>query len=311
MTSNLKELLTQEIAGDGSPLFITAAALSKAIVAQSNGVYTSARSVNTLLGFIFRSERPCPSTLREVILRATHIRLSKHPQKSQENWAEQINKAVDFLNTETARANLKRRGDPFELLLERAEAAKKHFIIKPLTAEQEKGIQRAEQLTHMLLSKLGICPRSEAPPNTEYWFLLPSRPIGEQFWEKLREKAYMAAKTSKNNSWIEQRIRFLDKNNFLQVYIVPSYVCGSPLVVYDPDHTRDAGGFSLSYHHDSEIEAFPWDGVSIYHWKANVFEHFKWQDPKTQKPFSSEGAALDFMKKTPHDFAGYRCHFPF
>ena len=73
-------------------------------------------------------------------------------------------------------------------------------------------------------------------------------------------------------------------------------------MIYDPDNTRDAAGFSFSHHRDNVIDTIRWDGVSISQWKENVFEAF---EPKEEKD-----VAIDFMKQHPEKFAGYRCPPP-
>ncbi|MFI0347629.1 MAG: hypothetical protein ACH346_02485 [Chthoniobacterales bacterium] len=314
MTPTLKELLTQELLDDGKPLFATAAALGKAIIAQKKNEYTSARSVSTLIGFIFCGKRSCPKSLRELILKATRARLDKKPERVQNEWAQRIEKAIDLLDDEVNKANETRSEldeDQFDSLLEHAESAKKHFIITPLTAEQERGIKRADELNYKLLRRLGIYPKNEVLPTTEYWFLLPNPKTGERFWEKLREKSLLALDGTADASWADKRIKFLEKNNYIQVYIVPSFVCGCPIVVYDPDSTRDTAGFSFSHHRDNVIDTIRWDGVSLSQWKENVFERFQWQDPKTGKSFEQELDSIDFMKKNLLNFAGYRCPYSY
>lgn len=305
MPTTLKELLTEAPASDGKPLFSSAAGLGESIVAQKSSDYINARSVGTLVGFMFRGKRSCPSALRDVILRATRARLTKQAKRVQDDWVQRVSKAIDSLNSEVSKAQEARSEpdeDQFDSLLDRAESAEKHFIITPLTAEQEKGIKRAEDLNHKLLKQLGIYPKNEANPKTQYWFLLPNHRTGERFWEKLREKAVLALDDTDDGSWAEERLKILDKNGYIQVYIVPSFVCGCPIVIYDPDNTRDSAGFSFSHHRDNVIDAIRWDGVSISQWKENVFEKFE--------PRETETEAIELMKANTDKFSGYRCHFP-
>ena len=84
MPTTLKELLTETPTEDGRPLFSTAAGLGEAIVSQKSSDYTNARSVGTLIGFMFRGKRSCPSALRDMILKATRARLSKHAKRVQD-----------------------------------------------------------------------------------------------------------------------------------------------------------------------------------------------------------------------------------
>ncbi len=305
MPANLKELLTETPVEDGKPLFSTAAELGEAVASQKSSDYTNARSVGTLIGFMFRGKRSCPSALRDVILKATRARLNKQAKRVQDDWVQRVGRTIEYLNSEVSLAQETRSEpdeDQFDSLLERAEYAEKHFIITPLTAEQEKGIKRAEELNRKLLKQLGIFPKNEANPKTRYWFLLPNARTGERFWEKLREKALLALDDDGDGSWADTRLKFLDDNGYIQVYIVPSFVCGCPIVVYDPDDTRDAAGFSFSHHRDNVIDAIRWDGVSISQWKENVFEAFIPKETKQE--------AIELMSENPAKFAGYRYHLP-
>lgn len=305
MNTTLKKLLTEEPTDDGKPLFLTAASLGEAIVAQKSSEYTNARSVGTLIGFVFRGKRSCPNALRDDILKATRARLSKGAKRVQDDWVQRVGRVIDSLNADISKAQ-GARSEPdeaqFDSLLERAEVAHKHFIITPLTAEQEKGIKRAEELNRKLLKQLGIYPKKDTIPKTQFWFLLPNLETGERFWEKLREKAILALDESDEGSWADERLKFLDENDHIQVYIVPSFVCGTPIVIYDPDSTRDSAGFSFSHHRDNVIDAIRWDGVSISQWKENVFEAFE--------PRETEREAVEVMKTNPTKFSGYRCHLP-
>lgn len=314
ISSKFKQLLTQEITEDDKPLFPTTVGISRAIAAENMHDCTNTHAICMTLGFIFRGERACSPRLREALLRAVRTRLSLQSQQAQEYWVQQITSAIASINTDASNARKARatfRADQFKILLERAAVSAKHFIIKSQTAEQEKGINRADQLSQILLEVLGIFPKKEALPTTQYWFLLPYQKVGDLFWEKLFEKASLLLSTTESPSWAEERIRFLEQQGFLQVYIVPPYICGCPLVVYDPDSTRDTLAFSFSYHCNNEMDIIRWDDFSVYKWKENVFERFQWQDPNTKMPFDSESAALNFMREHPEKFAGYRSPFPF
>lgn len=310
MTATIKNLLVIEPTEDGTPLFANSVKLAEAIAESSPNAYKNPKTTAALLNFVFRCERTCSASLREAILHAVRARLAKLPRPIQDDWIQRVDRAADKLSFEVAEAQMscvESDDDQFNRLLKRAEVAKWHFIIAPLTAEQEGGIESAEELNRKLLKHLGIHPRNEANPKTEYWFLLPKMSTGEKFWNKLREKAILITEDSQ---WVDIRLKALDDGGYLRVYVVPSFVCGCPIVVYDPDQTRGSAGFSFSYHKGNVIDAIQWDDFSIAHWRENVFEAFKWKKPGTEDEFN-ESEAFEFMKNHSDYFAGYRCHCPF
>lgn len=301
MPTTLKELLTETPTEDGKPLFSTAAGLGEAIVSQEVSDYTNARSVGTLISFMFRGKRSCPGTLRDEILKVTRARLTKQAKRVQDDWVQRVGRTIDILNSEVSKAQETRSlpdDEQFERLLERAESAKWHFIITPLTAEQEDGVDRADRLNQALLRHLGLEPRNTASPHTQYWFLLPDAETAALFWKELEQKAQAAAG---NDVWVQERLASLDDKDFIQVYIVPPFVCGCPLVVYDPEKSRDATAFSFSHHPANVIDTIQWDHKSVEKWQANVFKAFV--------PVKSETAATEVMKNNPSKFPGYRCFF--
>lgn len=312
VVATLKNILVSEIAEDGLPLFSNSVKLAEAVAENSPNAYKNPKTTAALLNFVFRCERNCSDSLRDALIKAVRARLVRQPRRVQDDWVQRVGRAIDALGSEVAKAQQTRAEsdeDQFDNLLQHAESAGKHFIITPLTAEQEKGIKRAEELNHKLLKHLGIYPKNEADPKTEYWFLLPNLRTGEKFWEKLREKALLALDATGESDWADTRLKTLDEHGYIRVFIVPSFVCGCPIVIYDPDNTRDSAGFSFSHHRDNVIDAIRWDGVSISQWKENVFEAFKWENPKTKKAFT-EPEAIEFMRSNPTYFAGYRCTVP-
>ena len=201
--------------------------------------------------------------------------------------------------------NFVKNKDAFDEMLVCVDSAEKIFIVTSSSIQQEEGAKRTEELTKKLLKNLGVYPKSKKNPKTQYWFLFPSYEIANGFWEKLIEKARLSfAKT--NDSWIEKRLNFLESNHYLQVYIVPSFVCSFHQTIFNPDNTRNAVGFSCDYS-SNIMEALRWDPVSIVRWKKNVYERFQWRNPKTNEPFAAEADALNFMKENPKYFAGYLC----
>lgn len=313
--TTLRDLLTKEPADDGKPLFVTITALSKAIVAEKSSEYNNERSVSTLLGFIFCGSRSCPKPLREMILHVIQKRLAKSSQQIQEEWNKLISNSIDSLSLDTKKAlqaRSERNEDHFDKLIECLEAADKVFIITSSTAEQERGIERADKLNKILLKRLGIFPKSDTSPKVDYWFLLPSFKTGEHFWEKLYEKALSVLKNNpKETIWIKNRLKFLEENGFLRVFIVPPFICSSHSVFFNPDYSRNCTGFSYIYYSNNFMDAACWDPLSITHWKENVFDRFQWRDSRTKEGFTNEAETMEFMRKNPNYFAGYRCHVPF
>lgn len=302
MVATLKNLLVSEIAEDGLPLFSNSVKLAEAVAAVSPTAYRNPKTTAALLNFVFRCERNCSDSLREALIKAVRARLAKQPKRIQDDWVQRVARAADTLSSEVAKAQQTRAvsdEEQFDRLLERAESAEKHFIVTPLTAEQEDGVERADKLNLALLRHLGLAPRNTASPLTEYWFLLPNAETGAQFWRELEEKAKAS---SGDAAWVQERLAFLDDRDFIQVYIVPSFVCGCPLVVYDPDKSRDATAFSFSHHPANVIDTIQWDHKSVEQWQTNVFKAFV--------PVKSETAAKEVMKNNPSKFPGYRCPVP-
>lgn len=301
MAPKLKTLLLVETANDGLPLFTSTVKLAEAVAAASPEGYKNPKTTAALLNFIFRAERSCSDSLREAILRAVRDRLAKQPPKARDEWCLRVGRAIEELTAEVVKARQSRPQsdeEQFDRLLERSESAECQFIVTPLTAEQEDGVERAEKLNRALLRQLGIAPQNTAAPLTKYVFLLPDPDTAATFWHELRAKAEAVAADS---VWVANRLRDLDERDFIEVYVVPSFVCGCPLVVFDPEKTRDVTAFSFSHHPANVIDTIQWDHKSVEKWQANVFKVFV--------RVKTEEAAREEMAKNSSKFSGYRCRF--
>jgi hypothetical protein len=270
--AQLKEMLTKMPAPDGKPVFETGAELAKAVGRANPHTYKSERSTATLLSGFFNKQRKCPGELRSAILQAIKSRFHQLP-KHQEKWLKQVEFEIDALNAQIAIEF--EQASPsdekqFDELLDKALSAKHHFIIAATTAEEEEGNNRAEQLNTILLQRLGIAPKLESLPDAKYEFLLPDLEKAKHFWKKLWEKA-SAANTDKN--WTATRLKFLAEEKHLTTFVVPRFVCGCPIVVYDPEQ-RYPSAFSFSHHRNNVIDTIEWDPKAVDEWKKNFFEAF-------------------------------------
>jgi len=300
--AQLKELLTKTLAPDGKPVFETGAELAKAVGRANPSTYQSERSTATLLSAFFNKQRKCPGELRSAILLAVKTRLQHQTKQVQEKRLKQIEHEIDLLNTQIAKEFEQASPsdeEQFDDLLEKAISAKHHFIIAATTAEEEEGNDRAEKLNAILLQRLGIIPKSDLAPETKYEFLLPDLETAKRFWRSLYEKAAGKAKAiSVEKNWVATRLNFLDESKYLQVFVVPKFVCGCPIVVYDPEH-RYPSAFSFSHHRNNVIDTIEWDSKTVDEWKKNFFGTFVHTE-----------TAQDAQKKAKANldkFYGYRC----
>lgn len=277
-TKDLKHLLMRESTSDGRPLFSNAIKLGEAIIALGNQAhYKNPKTVGSLACFIFRKERSCSDEFRTAIIDATRKRLKNLPRDEREKWILAIGRTIDQYNLEME-ATSEQRSEPdekqFIKLLDCARKAEEHFIITSTTAEEESS-QHAQKLSAILMERLGIFHEGQHPPETRYNFLLPNRETGRRFWHGLRGRCLKDGRSSE--SQLDERIQWLDENRYLNVFIVPPYVCGVPLVVFNPE-LRYPEAFSFGYHQSGAIDVVEWDLLSIHQWKRNVHERFEQED---------------------------------
>ncbi len=268
----VKSILTEETAKDGLPLFANAAKLGDAITVQSPKFYKNPKTTAALISFVFRGERSCSDALRTVILACTRQRLKHRPKVEQDDWMQKVGRAITLQNSQfQTEEQSPPDEDQFDFLLKTAQTAEQHFIITPFTAEQEKRIPRADQLAKLLPARLGLVPLTADDPTTRYVFLVPSEPVGREFWSRLVERVEASLEPP---SRLKTRMQFLDEGHYLQVWRVPKYVCGFPIVVYDPDSSHPTA-FSFSYHPNNVIDVIQWDFAAVARWHQNVFLAFK------------------------------------
>lgn len=301
MVAALKKLITAESAEDGQPLFPNAAKLADAVIAAAPDTYTNPKTTAALLNFVFRCERKCSPELRDAILKAVRTRLAKQPQRVQDDWIQRIGRAADALSVEVA--DMQQSQSPpdeeqFGAMIAQAKVCKEQFIITPLTAEEDDEMRQASQLNQLLLELLGLCPPLSTTPQTTYCFLLPAESKAREFWKKLKDKTEAACtKIGADSANVAARLKTLDGADKLMVFVVPPYICGCPIVVFDPT-SRFSTAFSFGYHAKNVIDAIQWDAAAIIEWKKNVFTPF--QRVKTaQEAKSGDKDTLNF-------FYGYR-----
>ncbi len=277
MVAALKKLLTAESAEDGQPLFPNAAKLADAVIAASPDTYTNPKTTAALLNFVFRCERKCSPELRDAIFKSVRARLTKQPRRVQDDWIQRLGRAADALSAEVA--DMQRSQSPpdeeqFGAMIAQAKVCKEQFIITPFTAEEDDEMRQASQLNQLLLELLGLCPPLPNLPQTAYCFLLPAESKAHEFWKKLKDKAEAACrKKGEDAATVAPRLKSLDKADKLMVYVVPPYICGCPIVVFDPT-SRFSTAFSFGYHAKNVIDAIQWDAAAIIEWKKNVHGPF-------------------------------------
>ncbi|HEV2804784.1 MAG TPA: hypothetical protein VGW57_07635 [Chthoniobacterales bacterium] len=303
----LKRLLTSDLLPDGQPLFATATELAHSIAAGSSRQYKNPKTALSLLSFVLRGERACSAQLRSALLAASRRRLSKQPKPVQDEWIHRVGRAVDAFNASLADSD-KRQSPPdevqFDSLLAIARKAEHHFIITPATAEQEADSQRADELNKLLIERLHVTERGDYVPDTKYEFLLPNEHTATQFWQRLAEKA--AKQADDLRSVVNQNLERLDKENFLAVYVVPSFACGCPIVVFEPGK-RSSTAFSFGYHSNNVIDTIQWDDRSIVQWEKIVYELFERVGSKSVA-HRKELEQLEHPSKV-QQFFGYRHRF--
>ena len=277
MQPSVKQILTETPTQDGRPLFANAAKLGEAVAAASPKKYKQPKTTAALITFVFRKDRACTEHLRAIILAVTKSRLVGVSSQLQADWVSRVGHAIDFHNASFAkkRANTLHSDDEeFDRLLMESKTAEEHFIITPLTAEQERDISRAQQLTRTLLERLSLTEKAREPEKTKYKFLLPSEETIEIFWKNLFSEALQTAGDRADRSWLKKRLIALEADEHLRVYLVPSYICGCPIVVFNPT-SRFASAFSFGYNENNVVNVIEWHFKEIGEWAKNVFKAFK------------------------------------
>lgn len=283
----LKQVLLDPRTRGADPLFPNAAQLGAAVAEADSTHFSDPRKTAVLLGFVLRKERLCSPDLRSAILGATKTRAASLSARERADLVRAVETAITTQNASLTEPKSPPDDDQFDELLERAEQAAEHFIITPLSAEQAKNIERADALNQILLERLGIVPMSKEKPATRYRFLLPSEEGAAKFWDGLVEKATTAAERAREKpNHVATRIAELNRTGFLEAFVVPSYVCGFPIVVFNPDPTEvgESAAFSFSHHPNNTIDAIQWDYGSLRAWTLNVHQAFEPRERKEDVP---------------------------
>lgn len=279
MIAALKSLLVSESAEDGHPLFANSAKLAEAIAAASPQSYKNPKTTAALLNFVFRCERSCSDSLRDAILKAVRTRLAKQPRRVQDDWIQRVGRAADALSGEVAKAQQSqspRDEDQFDALLTAARAASEHFIVTATPAElEEDDLRPAAALNSLLIEILGLFPILEADAPTRYRFLLPSEVQARDFWYHLKVKVEAMHDSQDSKSKVAQRLTELDEKDALEVYVVPTYICGCPIVVFNPSgRFKKTTAFTFGYHDNNVIDCVQWHDTSIDEWKRHFHNAF-------------------------------------
>lgn len=294
MPTPLKKLLTGTSTSDGNPLFPSIADLAGNIAKTQESSYANPKSVGTQLGYVIKAQRACPAILRDALVKAVTTRIGGLTQSERRSWLQQVGEAIDLANAEAedARRNESGASKPdekqFAEMSELARSSVDQFIITPTTAEESLRITQASVLNNLLLELLGIFPLKGDSPQTSYRFLLPSRRKARRFWNNLlslaeKRQAETGESTEKvAKDLIIQRLCQLDEGKYLRVYVVPSFVCGCPIVVYNTKFPADARAFSFAYHPDSSPDVIQWDDAAIRDWFENVYDRFRADDEERE-----------------------------
>ncbi len=250
------------------------------------------RSVASFLGQLIRGERPYNQEFEAAILEAVRDTLSGEEQSVSEDWLDRTRQAIQQDNAARKRSRPLKAADLFNDLLATAQTAREHFIITSRPAEQV-GSPRAESLRVILVERLGLIGPLQKPhptltrrlPDsdaalTKYTFCLPSEEAGAAWWQSLFGEI-RALSRSRMRSFdadsMKQRIRALNEGGHLQVNSVPGFLCGCPVVVFDPESAVPIG-FTLFYHQPNEgqssVSVGKFDSEYLQEWKRLVYYPF-------------------------------------
>lgn len=210
-----------------------------------------------LIQIIERGERPCPDRLKNAICDAVRLKLADLPEEEREQKAELVGRAieVDDIVRRTA-LPLSAEALYFELQNLSGSAAE-HYIITSRPAEQVAS-DRAVTLRGILLQRLGLkglidSPNARQKPHkieTRYTFCLPSEHAAKRFWLALFHEIRSMADAKRqplDQKKVHKALTQLDEQNALRVFAVPPFLCGCPVVVFDPN-TAIPCGFVLYYY---------------------------------------------------------------
>jgi len=230
---------------------------------------------------VFRGDRSCPSQLQDVILHAVDSRLSEMsaPPEIKTAWRVRVANAIKFHNNKKKGLNLFDAESVFHEMLVDAEKARVQFIITYRTLEEQGERYGAKSIRELLTRNLHLYASAPSePPKVRYTFCLPNEEVAKAFWRGLRE----SITTEKNptgepleRTEAGRRLQKLATDGFLCVWTVPSFMCGSPMVVFNPDEGSSASAYSFCFHPNNQVSIMKFDDESLANWHNFVFRPFR------------------------------------
>jgi hypothetical protein len=289
---NLRALLFETPSPDGVNLFSNAASLAKQISSTPSGsYYDKIGSVSALLTQVFQRKRKCPNELRIAILTAVRERLQNINDTEKEEWVQKVNQAIDLQNSSRVIIQPIQSNDLFKELLRAAEQAEEQFIITPKTVEETvRSGNSAELLKEILVRRLGLYKEVITDTSVDqrnklaiYKFCLPTEQSAIAFWQGLFERIILDNPAGGDLTIREayEKLEYLNDAGNLQVYKVPSYMCGNSIVVFNP-HKFDSTAFSFWDLSESILKWSPefislFKGCVYYNWFTLPKERIGWK----------------------------------
>lgn len=285
----LHEVLLENPSPAGTPLFESAADLARAIKDLPSGGFgkSTVKSLSTFISQVFAGKSACSESLGLGIQHAAEARLSilHSSEEAKKLCLGQLSSALDAQKFRRV-VRMKNRivasasSELFDDLLRAAEMAREHFIVTQLTAEVHLRDKHAAELRKILVGNLGLydAAGSEQVPAREqaavrYTFYLPYGAAAENFWTSLYRLIVLDNPLGRDKCLdtreASERLQKLDENDRLEVYEVPTYVCGCPIVVFNPE--EKAVGYSFCYYEDHSVGVLRWDRKSITLWEQNFY----------------------------------------
>jgi len=273
------KLLFDEQGPNGSPLFSNVSELAESIGTLRTQEKGPSRSLSSFLSQILNlGQRSCPTDLMKDIEEAVAGRLKDEAPKTQEEWRLRVHRALTTDNLSRKSAEPLSAEVLFGELLYLAETAQEHYIITAVTAEDALS-KRAEPLREALLRRLHMLEADTAViPNTKYTFCLPTDDDCYRWWNSLT-RAIKNGMRQRGEQFdpeaIDAYLAHLEKNECLNVYVVPPSLCGCPVVVFNPDEPN-LSGYNLYYFSDPNNDEYlvsvaKMDPGYLPKWKSLVY----------------------------------------
>lgn len=251
------------------PLFRSATDLAEHIV--ENDVDYKDKKAKSVAAFILqitRGERPCPRNLNVAIKDAIRARVT--PAKAATQAVERFEELLNALaSAPRLDPKLTDAGELWDAIVRLAGTAREQFIITSTPAEQER-LWQAETLSNILLTRLNLLAEEfSLPEDIRYTFCLPTKGIAMRFWEEI----YSDLARKFDGAEVERRLKDLQKHEILRVLRVPEYLCGIPVVVFEPNDEELSDGYVLMYHLKeprNEVSVARLDRKTRDFWNTNV-----------------------------------------